>query len=61
MAEIVRLFHDMGAPELARQYVWGTMKSQPNALKRTDSRHSEAGGLTGIDFRAGLALLPFFP
>ena len=61
MAEIVRLFHDMGAHELARQYEWGTLKSQPNALKRSDSNHGQAGGLTGIDFRAGLALLPFLP
>ena len=32
--ELVRLLHEMGAPELARQYEWWTCKSQPNALKR---------------------------
>jgi len=58
MEKLVRLFHDMGAAELARQYEWSTMKSQPNALKRIDGK---SGIITAIDFRAGLALLPFLP
>lgn len=61
MAKLVQLLHDMGAPELARQYEWGTMKSQPNALKRIDSDNGKISDLTAIDFRAGLALLPFLP
>ena len=61
MAKLVQLLHDMGAPELARQYEWSTMKSQPNALKRIESLNGKGDGLTAIDFRAGLALLPFLP
>jgi len=61
MADLVKLLHDMGAPELARQYEWSTMKSQPNALKRTELSNSNYDGVTAIDFRAGLALLPFLP
>lgn len=61
MARLVRLLHDMGAPELARQYEWSTMKSQPNVLKRLDSADEKVNDLTAIDFRAGLALLPFLP
>lgn len=71
MARLVRLFHQMGAPELARQYEWWSLKSQPNALKRLDpgqtsDRDAPDGawrreGLCAIDFRAGLALLPFLP
>jgi len=61
MARLVRLLHEMGAPELARQYEWWTMKSQPNALKRMDAGPGPDQGLTAIDFRAGLALLPFLP
>jgi len=61
MANLVQLLHDMGAPELARQYEWGTMKSQPNALLRINSTTRSVNDLTGIDFRAGLALLPFLP
>jgi hypothetical protein len=63
MAELVELMHDMGAPEFARQYEWWTMKSQPNAMKRTDlpDAAGPADGLCAIDFRAGLALLPFLP
>jgi len=59
MRALVDHFHAMGAPELARQYEWYTLKSQPNALLRTDGEH--AGELCAIDFRAGLALLPFLP
>ncbi len=58
MADMVELMHEMGAPEFARQYEWSTMKSQPNCMKRTDT---EDGGLCAIDFRAGLALLPWLP
>ena len=61
MAELVALMHEMGAPELARQYTWWTMKSQPNVLKRTDAGDGPGDGLTALDFRAGLALLPFLP
>ena len=62
MAEMVDLMHAMGAPEFARQYEWWTMKSQPNVLKRIDvGETGPAGGLCAIDFRAGLALLPFLP
>lgn len=61
MSQLVDLFHEMGAPELARQYEWWTMKSQPNVLKRTNSSSEHDDGLVAIDFRAGLALLPFLP
>ena len=61
MAELVRLFHDMGAPELARQYEWWTGKSQPNVMKRADAGDGAADGLTALDFRAGLALLAGLP
>jgi hypothetical protein len=39
------------------------MKSQPNAMKRTDLPDADgpADGLCAIDFRAGLALLPWLP
>ena len=61
MDSFVTLLHEMGAPELARQYEWSTCKSQPNCLKRYDSEPDEASGLTAVDFRAGLALLPYLP
>ena len=61
MAEFVELLHDMGGQEFARQYEWSTCKSQPNCLKRTETDESPSEGLTAIDFRAGLALLPFLP
>ena len=61
MAHLVSLLHEMGALELARQYEWWTCKSQPNALKRTSSDPAPAEGLVAVDFRAGLALLPFIP
>ncbi|MEW6199990.1 MAG: hypothetical protein AB1601_15170 [Planctomycetota bacterium] len=61
MQELVNLLHEMGAPELARQYEWWTCKSQPNALKRLDGGDGPGDGLTAIDFRAGLALLPLLP
>lgn len=63
MADMAALMHEMGAPEFARQYEWWTMKSQPNVMKRTDlpDETGPAGGLCAIDFRAGLALLPWLP
>jgi hypothetical protein len=61
MAKLLRLMHEMGALELARQYEWWTCKSQPNVLKRTASDPDPAEGYVAVDFRAGLALLPFLP
>ncbi len=61
MADFVKLLHDMGGYELARQYEWWTCKSQPNCLKRRDTEDNPSGGLAAVDFRAGLALLPFLP
>ena len=61
MDELVALLHEMGAPELARQYEWWTTKSQPNALKRLRYDNDPCDGVTAIDFRAGLTLLPFLP
>jgi hypothetical protein len=59
MERFVRLLHDMGAYELARQYEWSTCKSQPNCLKRANT--ADDSGLVAVDFRAGLALLPVLP
>ena len=61
MADFVKLLHEIGAHEFARQYEWGTCKSQPNVLKRNDAGDGPEAGLTAVDFRAGLALLPFLP
>ena len=61
MAEFVKLLHDMGAHEFARQYKWSTCKSQPNCLKRAGTEDDPQSGLVAVDFRAGLALLPFLP
>ena len=61
MHEFVELIHDMGGHEFARQYEWSTCKSQPNCLKRSDQESDPSAGLTAVDFRAGLALLPFLP
>ncbi|MBP7707082.1 MAG: hypothetical protein KA243_07530 [Candidatus Aminicenantes bacterium] len=61
MRELVALMHEMGASELARQYEWGTLKSQPNALKRLEADDDPERGLVAVDFRAGMALLPFLP
>jgi hypothetical protein len=61
MARLVKLMHEMGAAELARQYEWWTLKSQPNALKRSGNDSDPEAGLTAVDFRAGLVLLPFLP
>lgn len=61
MKDFVRLLHDMGGHEFARQYEWSTCKSQPNCLKREGHEDDPGGGLVAVDFRAGLALLPFLP
>ncbi len=61
MVRFVELMFEMGALELARQYEWATCKSQPNALKRLESDPSPNEGHVAVDFRAGLALLPFLP
>ena len=61
MREFVNLLHDMGGHEFARQYEWSTCKSQPNCLKRKETDHDPSVGLVAVDFRAGLALLPFLP
>ncbi|MHC5156813.1 MAG: hypothetical protein ACYSOZ_01765, partial [Planctomycetota bacterium] len=61
MTEFVKLLHEVGAHEFARQYEWTTCKSQPNALKRIETNAEPAKGLIAVDFRAGLTLLPFLP
>jgi hypothetical protein len=61
MHKFVELLHDMGCHEFARQYEWYTCKSQPNCLKRNNTDGSPYDGLVAVDFRAGLALLPFLP
>jgi hypothetical protein len=61
MDRLVRLLRDIGAEELARQYEWWSLKSQPNALKRTASDPDPRAGLVAVDFRAGMALLPVLP
>ena len=61
MHKFVEMLHAMGAHEFARQYEWSTCKSQPNCLKREDTEGNPSEGLVAVDFRAGLALLPFLP
>lgn len=61
MADFVRLLHEMGGNEFARQYEWWTGKSQPNCLKRLSGAYNPSTGLVAVDFRAGLVLLPFLP
>jgi hypothetical protein len=61
MDDMVQLMHEIGAHECARQYEWFTWKSQPNCLKRVEGDGSPREGLVAVDFRAGLALLPFLP
>jgi hypothetical protein len=61
MRQFVNLLHNMGAYEFARQYEWSTCKSQPNCLKRRNTEDNPSAGLVAVDFRAGLALLPFLP
>jgi len=61
MKQFVALLHEMGGHEFARQYEWSTCKSQPNCLKRKGTGGDQSPGLVAVDFRAGLALLPFLP
>jgi hypothetical protein len=61
MDRLVRLMHRMGAVELARQYEWWSLKSQPNALKRLASDPDPEAGLVAVDFKAGMALTPVTP
>jgi hypothetical protein len=61
MDRLVRLLNEIGAEELARQYEWWSLKSQPNAMKRTASDPDPRAGLVAVDFRAGMTLLPFLP
>jgi hypothetical protein len=61
MADFVNMLHGIGAYEFARQYEWSTCKSQPNCLKRYGDGDQPAKGLTAVDFRPGLVLLPFLP
>ena len=61
MKDLVDMMRDLGAEELARQYEWWTMKSQPNALKRLETDGDPERGLVAVDFRAGMALLPVLP
>lgn len=61
MADFVKLLHDMGAYEFARQYEWSTCKTQPNCLKYQNTENNPSKGLVAVDFRPGLALLPFLP
>ncbi len=61
MKRLVRLMHEMGAFEIARQYEWWTCKSQPNVLKRKTSDPDPGEGHVAVDFRAGLALHLFLP
>ena len=61
MADFVNMLHGIGAYEFARQYEWSTCKSQPNCLKRKGAEDQPAKGLTAVDFRPGLVLLPFLP
>jgi len=61
MTDFVDMLHDMGAHEFARQYEWTTCKSQPNCLKRKGAGDAPDKGLTAVDFRAGLVLLPYLP
>ncbi len=61
MANFVEMLHGIGAYEFARQYEWSTCKSQPNCLKRQGTDNDPVNGLTAVDFRPGLVLLPFLP
>jgi hypothetical protein len=61
MARFVKMLRQMGGAEFARQYEWSTCKSQPNCLKRLETDEDPHRGLVAVDFRAGLALLPFLP
>ena len=61
MIRLVRLMHRLGARELARQYEWWSLKSQPNVMKRTSSDPDPKAGLVAVDFRAGMTLTAVTP
>jgi len=61
MVRLVRLMHRLGARELARQYEWWSLKSQPNVMKRTSSDPDPKAGLVAVDFRAGMTLTAVTP
>ena len=61
MKRLVALLRNMGAVELARQYEWWSLKSQPNVLKRTAADPDPRTGLVAVDFRAGMTLTPLNP
>jgi hypothetical protein len=61
MDRLTAMMRRMGAVELARQYEWWSLKSQPNAMKRTSSDPDPKAGLVAVDFRAGMALTPLTP
>jgi hypothetical protein len=61
MHRVVSLLREIGAEELARQYEWWSLKSQPNAMKRTASDPDPRAGLVAVDFRAGMTLMPVLP
>ena len=61
MVRLVRLMHRMGALELARQYEWWSLKSQPNVMKRISSDPDPISGLVAVDFRAGMTLTAVTP
>jgi hypothetical protein len=61
MVRLVRLMHRVGARELARQYEWWSLKSQPNVMKRTSSDPDPKAGLVAVDFRAGMTLTAVTP
>jgi hypothetical protein len=63
MSGLTELLHEMGAAELARQYEWWTLRSQTNVIKRTGlpDMDGPGDGLCAVNFRAGLALLPWLP
>jgi len=49
MRDFVKLLHDVGGFEFARQYEWSTCKSQPNCLKRYEA-DDPSEGLVAVDF-----------
>ena len=61
MKRLVALMRRMGAIELARQYEWWSLKSQPNAMNRTAADPDPLAGLVAVDFRAGMTLTPLNP
>ncbi|MHC4259415.1 MAG: hypothetical protein ACYSTF_03225, partial [Planctomycetota bacterium] len=53
MAEFVKLLHEVGGNELARQYEWWTCKSQPNCLKREGTDEDPSAGPVAVDLHEG--------